>query len=71
MGHWTEYTRFFTTLVVVLDPFMAVPIFLSLTAGYSRAERNRVVRISSLTVAGVLLVTAYAGDQASGGNRAD
>jgi len=62
MEHWTEYTRFFTALLVILDPFLAIPIFLSLTTGYSRAERARVARIAVTTVASVLIVSALVGD---------
>ena len=62
MENWTEYTRFFTALVVILDPFMAIPILLALTEGYSPAERNRVVRIASLSVAVVLIIVALTGE---------
>jgi multiple antibiotic resistance protein len=62
MENWTEYTRFFTALLVILDPFMAIPILLALTKEYSDAERNRVVRITALTVAGVLIAVGLAGE---------
>jgi multiple antibiotic resistance protein len=62
MEHWSEYTRFFTALLVILDPFMAIPILLALTDGYSDRERNRVARITTLTVAGVLVLVALAGE---------
>ncbi len=59
---WTEYTRFFTALFVIVDPFGAIPILLSLTAGYSHVQRARVARIAALSVAIVLLVVAVAGE---------
>ena len=62
MENWTEYTRFFTALLVILDPFMAIPILLALTKGYSSAERSRVVRTAALTVAAVLVVMALLGE---------
>ena len=34
MEHWTEYTRFFTALLVILNPFIAIPMLLSLTRNY-------------------------------------
>ena len=40
MDHWTEYTRFLTALIVIVDPFAAIPIFLGLTSGYSKVERR-------------------------------
>lgn len=60
--HWTEYTRLFTALLVIVDPFMAVPILLSLTPDLGPDQRKGVVRIAALTVAGVLLVAAFSGE---------
>jgi multiple antibiotic resistance protein len=63
MEHWTEYTRFFTALLVILDPFMAVPIFLSLTHSCTAAERRRVANIATLSVALILVVSALSGER--------
>ena len=60
--HWTEYTRFFIALLVILDPFFIIPIFLSLTAGYSAKERATAARTTSLTVMTVLIITAMIGE---------
>jgi multiple antibiotic resistance protein len=60
--HWTEYSRFLTALAVILDPFAALPIYLSLTRDYSIKERNKVALITALTVACVLLITALSGE---------
>jgi multiple antibiotic resistance protein len=62
MEHWTEYTRLFTALLVIVDPFMAVPILLSLTPDYATAERQRVVRVATLTVVAVLVIAALSGE---------
>jgi len=62
MEHWTEYTRFVTALAVILDPFAAVPIFLSLTRDYLPAERSRAAAISAITVGIVLILCALAGE---------
>ena len=62
MEYWTEYTRFFTALLVILDPFAAIPIFLSLTHGYTQNERSRAVFIASVTVAIVLTMSALFGE---------
>jgi multiple antibiotic resistance protein len=62
LEHWSEYTRLFTALLVIVDPFMAVPFLLSLTPGYTAEERRRVVRIATLTVAVVLWVSALSGE---------
>jgi len=62
LENWSEYSRFFTALLVILDPFMAIPILLSLTDGYTSAERNRVARTAALTVATVLVLMALLGE---------
>ncbi|MGB5438579.1 MAG: MarC family protein [Gammaproteobacteria bacterium] len=62
MEHWTEYTRFFIALFVILDPFAAVPIFLVLTKNYSTGERRRIARITSVSVLVVLVAVALTGD---------
>jgi small neutral amino acid transporter SnatA (MarC family) len=38
---YQEYLRFIVTLTAVLDPFLAVPIFLSVTASSDTAARQR------------------------------
>ncbi len=62
MEHWTEYTRFVTALAVILNPFAALPIFLSLTRDYQSRELAGVALISAATVGGVLVVSALGGE---------
>lgn len=62
MEHWSEYTRFFTALFVILDPFAAVPIFLVLTKSYSSMERGKIANISALAVLMVLVLAALSGE---------
>ncbi len=56
------YVRFFVTLTAVLDPFLAVPIFLSVTAGSSVRERVVLVRTVAATVFCVLAASAIFGE---------
>ena len=58
----TEYLRFFVTLLAVLDPFLAVPMFLALTATHGARERIVLVRVVAITVFAVLAVSALLGD---------
>jgi len=58
----TEYLRFAVTLTAVLDPFLAVPLFLTLTANQSARERAVLVRVVAVTVFAVLAVSALLGD---------
>lgn len=58
-----EYVRFLVTLTAVLDPFLAVPIFLALTAARGAAARVRLVRVVAVTVFLVLAGSALFGEQ--------
>ncbi len=62
MEYWFEYSRFFTALIVILDPFAAIPIYLSLTQGYTLAERAIVAQRAALTVCIVLIASALLGE---------
>ena len=60
--NWTEYTRFIVALLVILDPFFVIPIYLNLTKNYSLEQRKRIVTTASLTVAVVLILSALSGE---------
>ncbi len=62
MEYWSEYTRFIIALLVILDPFMALPIFLELTHFHTPQERRRVARIATLAVIVVLFIAALSGE---------
>ncbi len=62
MSALQDYLRFTVTLVAVLDPFLAVPIFLSLTAGSDPAGRRRLINAVTLTVFLVLAGAAVFGE---------
>jgi multiple antibiotic resistance protein len=57
-----EYLRFLVTLTAVLDPFLAVPIFLTVTASYGVPARVALVRVVAITVFVVLAAAALLGD---------
>ncbi len=63
MTSWQEYLRFAVTLTAVLDPFLAVPIFISVTAGARPRERLRLVNVVTLTVFLVLAGAAFFGER--------
>jgi len=58
----SEYLRFVVTLTAVVDPFLAVPFFLTVTAARSEAESRRLARVVALTVFLVLAVSALVGE---------
>jgi multiple antibiotic resistance protein len=62
VSSFQEYLRFFVTLTAVLDPFLAVPIFLAVTSSHSARSRAALVTVVSITVFAVLAVTALLGD---------
>ena len=57
-----EYLRFAVTLTAVLDPFLALPIFVGVTASRPPAERVALARVITLTVFGVLAGSALFGE---------
>ena len=58
-----DYLRFLVTLTAVLDPFLAVPIFLALTAAHGAAARVRLARVTAITVFLVLAGAALFGER--------
>ena len=63
MSSLSEYLRFVVTLTAVVDPFLAVPFFLTLTASRSDAERKRQAEIVAFTVFVVLAVSVFIGEK--------
>lgn len=57
-----DYLRFTVTLVAVLDPFLAIPIFLSVAAAREPAGRRRLVHAVTITVFAVLAGAALFGE---------
>ncbi len=53
----------FISLLALVNPLGAIPFFISFTATNSRAERRRIVRIASITVAFVIAFTTLLGQQ--------
>jgi multiple antibiotic resistance protein len=63
MGEWTDLIKLTVALLAIVDPFAGVPVFLSVTAGYTRAERRRITQVVAITVFCVLGVAALIGTQ--------
>lgn len=62
MSGYHDYLRFLVTLTAVLDPFLAVPIFLSVTAMSGEKARRRLAGAVTLTVFLVLSGAAIFGE---------
>jgi multiple antibiotic resistance protein len=57
-----EYLRYLVTLTAVLDPFLAIPIFVGITASRNDASRRRLIQVVTLTVFLVLAGAAIFGE---------
>lgn len=62
MSGLNDYLRFVVTLAAVVDPFLAVPFFLSVTAAYDDEARRALARTVAFTVFLVLAVAAFVGE---------
>jgi multiple antibiotic resistance protein len=63
VSDWQDYLRFAVTLTAVLDPFLAVPIFVSVTAGGRARERERLANVVTITVFAILAGAALFGER--------
>jgi multiple antibiotic resistance protein len=62
MLHWVDYAKIFMSLIVVVNPISAVPIFVTLTSRNTEQERKNIARIASISVAVVLVLSAVMGE---------
>lgn len=62
MSGYQEYLRYIVTLTAVLDPFLAVPIFLTVTAARGEKARQRLANVVTVTVFAVLAGAAIFGE---------
>ena len=62
MGDFQEYLRYLVTLTAVLDPFLAIPIFIGVTASRDEPSRLRLIQVVTLTVFLVLAGAAIFGE---------
>jgi len=61
MLHWADYVKFFVALAVIVNPVSALPLFVSMTANNSTAEKRQIARMASTSVAVVLVLAAFLG----------
>lgn len=62
MLDFTEYTKIFITLFAIVDPPGIIPIIIAFTAGMTAQKRERVGRMASLSVLGILLAALLLGE---------
>jgi multiple antibiotic resistance protein len=62
MLEFTEYTKIFISLFAIVDPLGIIPIIIAFTAGMTAQRRERVGRMASLSVLGILLAALLLGE---------
>lgn len=62
MLEWHQYFEILTAILVIVDPFGAIPIFIGVTSDESPAQRAHTARIASITAAIVLIAAALGGE---------
>lgn len=63
MSEWTDLVKLTVALLAIVDPFASIPVFLSVTTGYTALERRRVTQVVAMTVFSVLGVAALIGTE--------
>lgn len=58
---WNLFIHIFVPLFSVIDPFAALPLYISLTSGFSSRQKNNVVREAFITSLALLIFFAFAG----------
>lgn len=59
----TALTKIIVGLLAIVNPLGAIPVFLSLSAGRSVTEMVRITRVTGMSVAMVLLISAWFGKE--------
>jgi multiple antibiotic resistance protein len=59
---WNEYIQIIIAIIVIIDPLGAIPVFISLTADQSNAERKRTAYVASFSVAIILIISCLIGE---------
>ncbi len=62
MLDFTEYTKIFISLFAIIDPIGIIPIIIAFTAGMTAQKRERIGRMASLSVLGILLSALLLGE---------
>ncbi|WP_170425113.1 MarC family protein [Ruegeria arenilitoris] len=57
------FLKFLAALLAIFNPLYGIPIFLSMTEGYSPAERKRVALVVTGTVVTVALISVVVGEE--------
>ncbi|MEZ0329301.1 MAG: YchE family NAAT transporter [Dissulfuribacterales bacterium] len=62
-NEFTEYLKAFISLLFIVNPVGAIPVFLSLAQNQSEATNRHNIRVSAITVITVLITACVLGDE--------
>lgn len=62
MLEYTDYLKIFISLIAIVNPLAAIPIFVGLIKGTSQQERHRIINIVAMTVGLILLASLLFGE---------
>ncbi len=57
------YIKIFVAMLVIVNPLGIIPIFVTMTAGHTDADRKRIARIAAQTVAVALIISTLLGEK--------
>ncbi len=63
MISYAEYFKIFISLVAIVNPFGVIPIFISMTAAESTAERRKTMNLVPIGVTVILLASLFFGEE--------
>ncbi|MEO8385315.1 MAG: NAAT family transporter [Betaproteobacteria bacterium] len=58
-----DYVKIFVAMLVVVNPFGIMPVFVAMTGTQPEIERKQIARIAAYTVAAALLISAVFGER--------
>ncbi len=62
MLDYAEYIKIFIGLLAIVNPFGAIPLFISMTADENNSQRRKTVNLVAFGVSTILLVALFFGD---------
>jgi len=66
MLDFAAYVKIFIALLVIVNPIGTMPMFLGLTHKHGAADKKRIARVASISVAVVLTASAVLGEHLLG-----
>ena len=63
MLDYAEYIKIFVGLLAIINPFGAIPLFISMTADETSSQRRQTINLASFGMAMILLVSLLFGEQ--------